>query len=115
MLAQDNEMIDQAVSSISKLTEDKRIRDEIWRREDNARIELSNRVAYEETVEKLRESQQENETIRILLRESQQKNETSQLLIKDQNAALKQKDNLIEQKDVEIARLKKLLEEKEHK
>ena len=41
MLADNNPVVDQAVSSIWYLSEDKKIRDEIWRREDNELIQRS--------------------------------------------------------------------------
>jgi hypothetical protein len=41
MLAEKNPVVDQAVSSIWYLSEDKKIRDEIWRREDNELIQKS--------------------------------------------------------------------------
>lgn len=41
MLAEKNPVVDQAVSSIWYLSEDKKIRDEIWRREDNELIQRS--------------------------------------------------------------------------
>ena len=41
MLADKNPVVDQAVSSIWYLSEDKKIRDEIWRREDNELIQRS--------------------------------------------------------------------------
>ena len=88
MIAQDNAMIDQAVSSISQLTEDKRIRDEIWKREDNARIELSNKVAYERAVERIRKQNAE---------------------IKEKNAEIKDNNKRLREKDAVIARLMKML------
>ena len=53
MLVKENDIFDQAVSSVSQLTEDKRIRDEIWKREDNERIERTNRQVYEKTAAEL--------------------------------------------------------------
>ncbi len=53
MLVKENDFLDQAVSSVSQLTDDKRIRDEIWKREDNERIERTNRQVYEKTVAEL--------------------------------------------------------------
>ncbi|MBO4510744.1 MAG: hypothetical protein J5718_05310 [Lachnospiraceae bacterium] len=57
MLANDNTVLEQAVSSVSQLTEDKRIRDEIWKREDNERIERTNKRAYEEALAKIKEQE----------------------------------------------------------
>ena len=58
MLADNNTIMDQAISSVSKLTEDKRIRDEIWRREDNERIELTNKNAYNRVMEENEKNKQ---------------------------------------------------------
>ena len=57
MLAKDNTVLEQAVSSVSQLTEDKRIRDEIWKREDNERIERTHKRAYEEALAKIKEQE----------------------------------------------------------
>jgi len=83
MLAQDNTILDQAASSISQLTNDKKIRDEIWRREDNARIELTNRLAYESIKKQLEET----------------------------SAQLSLKNSQLEIKDAEIERLQKILKD----
>ena len=58
MLADNNTIMDQAISSVSKLTEDKRIRDEIWRREDNERIELTNKNVYNRVMEENEKNKQ---------------------------------------------------------
>ncbi|MBR4777103.1 MAG: Rpn family recombination-promoting nuclease/putative transposase [Lachnospiraceae bacterium] len=90
MLAQDNTTLDQAASSISQLTSDKKIRDEIWRREDNARIELTNRMAYESVKKQLEEKDAQ---------------------LEEKNAQLDIKDAQLEVKDAEIERLQKILKE----
>jgi len=90
MLAQDNTILDQAASSISQLTNDKKIRDEIWRREDNARIELTNRLAYESIKKQLEET-------------------SAQLESKE--AQLSLKNSQLEIKDAEIERLQKILKD----
>ncbi len=90
MIAENNTVMYQAVSSVSQLTEDKRIRDEIWRREDNARIERTNKNAYEQATIKIAQLEEEKKTI-----------------TKEKDAVIEEKDVIIAEMRAEIERLKK--------
>lgn len=85
MLAKDNTVLEQAASSVSQLTEDKRIRDEIWKREDNERIERTNKRAYEEALANLDKAKEE---------------------LKKKDAVIEKKDAYIEELKAEIESLK---------
>ena len=98
MLVKENDVLDQAVSSVSQLTEDKRIMDEIWKREDNELIELTNRHVYERTAAELADAK---ETIKEQAAE-----------IKEQEAEIKEQAAAISELTAELARLKKLLSER---
>ena len=104
MLAENNNVIEQAVSSVSQLTEDKRIRDEIWRREDNARIELTNKNAYARAIAKITQQQD-------VIKEQDAALKEKDGVIEEKNAVIEEKDATIEKMKSEIERLKKQVSE----
>ena len=107
MLADKNPVVDQAVSSIWYLSEDKKIRDEIWRREDNELIQRSideDLAKYEQLKKDSEKLRQDNEILTQKYDKSQQEADK----YKQDNERLIQESK---EKDAEILRLKKELEE----
>ena len=100
MLAENNTVIEQAVSSVSQLTEDKRIRDEIWRREDNARIERTNKNAYARAIAQITQQ-------KAIIEEQNAALEEKDAALEEKDAVIEEKDAVIEKMKAEIERLKK--------
>lgn len=100
MLAKDNPSIDQAVSSVWYLSEDKKIRDEIWKREDNELIYRSYMIIKEENERTSKENEKtQKELARQRLEFAQSQEESKK--------QLKEKDDEIAMLLKEIETLKK--------
>ena len=120
MLAEKNPVVDQAVSSIWYLSEDKKIRDEIWRREDNELIQRSideDLAKYEQLKKDMDNMQQKyDKTKQEYDKTKQEYDKTKQEYVKTRQEydKAKQDNEKLKQesldKDAEILRLKKELE-----
>ena len=130
MLTKDNPTMEQAVSSIWYLSEDKKIRDEIWKREDNELIyrsmvedleeyeKIKDKIpALESKLEEIKreteEAKQETEKAKQETEKAKQETETAkqetEKAKQESEKAKQESEKALAEKDAEIKRLKEQL------
>ena len=102
MLTKDNPTMEQAVSSIWYLSEDKKIRDEIWKREDNELI-------YRSMVEDLEEYEKIKDKIPALESKLEELTQETEKAKQESEKAKQESEKALAEKDDEIKRLKEQL------
>lgn len=102
MLTKDNPTMEQAVSSIWYLSEDKKIRDEIWKREDNELI-------YRSMVKDLEEYEKIKERIPALESKLEEITRETEKAKQESEKAKQESEKALAEKDAEIKRLKEQL------